>query len=174
MSAAAVIDTLEFARGGQQLRGSLAVVDLKRLEDILFDTQGTLEYALRGGRDVRNRPQIEVTAEGLLHLQCQRCLGLLEYEADVTNTLVVLPAGAQPDDELDDPEGPDVIESDAELNVAGLIEDEVLLSLPLAPRHPEGTCASRLDNQENAAQKPSPFAQLAELKQPQRRKRGTS
>lgn len=174
MSAAAVIDTLEFARGGQQLRGSLAVVDLKRLEDILFDTAGTLAYVLRGSRDARNRPQIEVEVEGVLHLQCQRCLGLLEYEATVTNTLVVVPAGAQPDEELDDPEAPDVIEANPELGVSGLVEDEVLLSLPLAPRHPEGTCRSRLDHQEDAAQKPSPFAQLAELKRPQRRKHGTS
>ena len=174
MSAAAVIDTLEFARGGQQLRGSLAVVDLKRLEDILFDSQGTLEYAVRGGRDARNREQIEVEIEGALHLQCQRCLGLLEYAVDVTNTLLVVPAGAQPDDELDDPEGPDVIEHDAELEVAALIEDEVLLSLPLAPRHPEGTCRSRIAKPEDAVQKPSPFAQLEALRQPQRRKHRTS
>lgn len=174
MSAAAVIDTLEFARGGQQLRGSLAVVDLKRLEDILFDTQGRLEYALRGGRDARTRPQIEVEVEGLLHLQCQRCLDVLEYAAEVKNTLLVVPAGAPADDELDDPEGPDVIESQPELDVAGLIEDEVLLSLPLAPRHPEGACRSRLETNDDAVQKRSPFAQLAALRQPQGTKNRTS
>lgn len=174
MSAAAVIDTLEFARGGQQLRGSLAVVDLKRLDDILFDTKGQLEYALRGGHDARNRPQIEVEVEGLLHLQCQRCLGLLEYAADVKNTLLVLPPGAQTDDELDDPEGPDVIEGQPALDVPGLIEDEVLLSLPLAPRHPDGACGSRLETNDDAAQKRSPFAQLAALRQPQSAKNRTS
>ena len=34
MSAAAVIDSLEFARGQQQLRGSLPVESLQRLEDV--------------------------------------------------------------------------------------------------------------------------------------------
>ena len=174
MSAAAVIDTLEFARGGQQLRGSLAVVDLQRLDDILFDTQGTLEYALRGGRDIQNRPQIEVEVEGLLHLQCQRCLGLLEYAADVTNTLLVLAADANNAEGMDDPEGPDVIEGQPELDVAALIEDEVLLSLPLAPRHTDGACRSRLETNDDAAQKPSPFAQLAALRQPQSTKNRTS
>ena len=174
MSAAAVIDTLEFARGGQKLRGSLPVVALKRLEDILFDTQGELEYALRGARDARHRPQIEVEVEGLLHLQCQRCLGLLEYAADVKNTLLVVPAGAGADDELDDPEGPDVIECQPALDVAALVEDEVLLSLPLAPRHADGACRSRLETNDGAAQERSPFAQLAALKRPQSTKNRTS
>ena len=172
MSAGAVIDSLEFARSEQQLRGSLPVADLQRLDDILFDTQGNLDYVLRGTRDARNRPQIVVKVEGRLHLQCQRCLGLLDHGVRVQSTLVVLPAGVLPDEDLDDPEGPDVIEAKPELEVAALVEDEVLLSLPLAPRHAEGECEGRLEKQDNAAEAPSPFAQLAALKRPRRRNQG--
>jgi uncharacterized protein len=164
MSAAAVIDSLEFARASEQLRGSLDVTGLKRLDDVLFDTQGKLEYALLGSRDERNRPQLEVTVRGALHLQCQRCLGLLEYDVDVANRLLVTPRGAQHDDELDDPEGPDRIEAEPELDVAGLIEDEVLLSLPLAPRHPEGTCTSALAREGASDGTQKAFARLAALK----------
>lgn len=164
MSAAAVIDSLEFARAGEELRGSLSVTGLKRLEDVLFDTQGRLEYELRGGRDERNRPRLEVKVGGSLHLQCQRCLGLLHYDVGIANRLLVVPRGAQGDDELDDPEGPDMIEAEAELDVAGLIEDEVLLSLPLAPRHPEGACTSALDGARPGNGVPKAFAQLAALK----------
>jgi uncharacterized protein len=80
----------------------------------------------------------------------------------------VLPEGQQPPDEIDDPEGPDMIEASAALDVAALVEDEVLLSLPLAPRHPEGMCESRV-GQEEGAERPSAFAQLAALKQPNNR-----
>jgi uncharacterized protein len=166
MSAVAVIDSLEFARAEQELRGSVPVVALKRLEDLLFDTQGTLGFELKGVRDELNRPRLEVKIEGPLHLQCQRCLDRLDYALDVANALIVLPQGALPPDEIEDPEEPDTIEADPELDVAALIEDEVLLALPLAPRHPDGTCRSRLELQGEAAERASAFAQLAALKRP--------
>jgi len=166
MSAAAVIDSLEFARAQQQLRGSLRVESLKRLEDVLFDPQGSLGYELRGALDERNRPRLGLKISGNLHLQCQRCLDLLEYEVDVVNTLLLAPPGVPMDADTDDPDAPDVIEASVELDVAGLIEDEVLLSLPLAPRHPEGACVSRLARGADTNARPRPFAELAMLKRP--------
>ena len=166
MSAAAVIDSLEFARAQQQSHGSLPVVGFPRLEDLLFDQDGSLEYEIRGTRDARNRPQLALRISGELHLQCQRCLERLQYEVEVENTLLLLPRGSEPDDNLDDPEAPDIIEASSELNVAGLIEDEVLLSLPLAPRHPEGACESRAGNRIEGAAPPKAFAELAALKRP--------
>ena len=44
MSAAALIDSLEFARADLELRGSCRVAELSRLTDTLFDTQGTLPF----------------------------------------------------------------------------------------------------------------------------------
>ena len=166
MSAAAVIDSLEFARGQQQLRGSVPVESLQRLEDVLFDSLGNLEYEVRGGLDERNRPQLVLKVSGNLHLQCQRCLERLEYDLAVLNTLLLVPSGAQVHEDLDDPDAPDVVEASSELDVAGLIEDEVLLSLPLAPRHPEGACESRVAQSTDAGGRPSPFTQLAGLKRP--------
>jgi uncharacterized protein len=166
MSAAAVIDALEFARAQQQLRGSLDVATLKRLEDVLFDSAGSLDYEIRGTRDERNRPQLALVITGGLHLQCQRCLGLLDYDVAVANTLLLLPRGAELEDDAGDPDGPDMIEATPELDVAGLIEDEVLLSLPLAPRHPEGSCERRLESRLEGAAPPKPFAELAALKRP--------
>ena len=166
MSAPAVIDALEFARSAQEVSGSVPVSALQRLDDILHDTTGSVSYEVRGRVDARKRPLLVLAATGELHLQCQRCLGLLEYRLDVSNTLVVVPHGVEPEEDLDDPDEPDVLEAEAELDLAALIEDEILLSLPLAPRHPEGVCASRFETQseEDAAQ--TAFAKLAALKRP--------
>jgi uncharacterized protein len=164
MSAAAVIDSLEFARAQQQLRGSVEVAELTRLADVLFDASGTVEYEVRGVRDDRNRPQLALGVSGGLHLQCQRCLGLLEYDLQLANTLLLVPRGAEPDEDMDDPDSPDMIEASAELDIVSLIEDEVLLSLPLAPRHAEGACESRLQGSAERAGPSSPFAELAALK----------
>jgi uncharacterized protein len=164
MSAPAVIDSLEFARSEQQLSGSVPVASLKRLEDVLFDAEGDLDYRLSGTRDKRNRPQLTLSVMGRLHLQCQRCLGLLDYPVEVASILMLVPSGAPLDEDLDDPEAPDFIEASAELEIAGLIEDEILLWLPLAPRHPEGACASRVGTRNEAVQSASAFEKLATLK----------
>lgn len=167
MSALAVVDSLEFARSEQSVSGSVPVASLKRLEDVLFDGAGRVSYEVRGACDERNRPRLELRIEGRLHLQCQRCLGLLIYPVDVTTTLLLVPRGAKADEEMDDPESHDAIEASAELDVAGLIEDEVLLSLPLAPRHPEGTCASRIVMRDIAGERSkTAFAELAALRRP--------
>src|SRR5688500_14264924 len=166
MSAPAVIDALEFARSAQESSGSVAVSALQRLEDLLYDSVGDLRYDIRGTLDQRNRPLLELRINGMLHLQCQRCLGLLEYPVDVSSTLRVLPPGAEPEDDLEDPDAPDPIEANGELDVHALVEDEVLLSLPLAPRHPEGACEGRFEKQSRAIAAHSAFEKLAALKRP--------
>lgn len=169
MSAAAVIDSLEFARSHDELRGSVAVASLGRLEDVLFDRSGEVGYVLRGTHDGRNRPLIGVELDGALNLRCQRCLGRLEFPLVVDNALRLVLPGETPDpEELEDPEAPDVIEAQAALDVHALVEDEILLALPFAPRHAEGACGGPLQTNEDmtAAREPSAFAQLAALKQP--------
>jgi uncharacterized protein len=166
MSAPAVIDTLEFARAEQQLTGNLPVVSLSRLDDVLHDREGTLRYEVRGGRDERMRPQLRLRISGRLHLQCQRCLELLDFPLDVISRLLVAREGEALEG-IDDPHAPDAIEAQPELDVASLIEDEVLLALPLAPRHAPGECASKLDTQgDEADDERSAFAKLAALKRP--------
>jgi uncharacterized protein len=164
MSAPSVIDSGEFARSGQELRGSVEVDSLKRLEDVLYDTEGKLDYSVGGSRDKRNRPRIDVRVAGHLHLQCQRCLGLLEHEVTVDSSLLLIEPGAPQDPELDDPEGPDALETSAELDVMMLVEDEVLLSLPISPRHAEGECVSRIKDARTLTNSQSAFAQLDALK----------
>jgi uncharacterized protein len=165
MSAPAVIDSLEFARAAQSMSGSLPVASLQRLHDVLFDTDGSLSYELRGGRDARKRPRLELRITGDLDLQCQRCLGVLPYVVDVSNTVLLIAPGEQTSDDIDDAEAADAIEASPELDVTSLIEEEVLLSLPLAPRHAEGECASRLNEATARAAEPA-FAKLGALKGP--------
>jgi uncharacterized protein len=164
MSAPAVIDSLEFARSEQTSAGELPVARFERLNDVLTETKGTLGYTLRGGKDERERPFLELRIDGELRLQCQRCLEPFGYPVAVRSTLLLIPRGEQADELFDDPDAPDAIEASAELDVAELIEDELLLSLPVSPRHPEGACTGRTRGDEQSADAPSPFAQLATLR----------
>jgi uncharacterized protein len=139
MSAQAVIDSLEFARTGQTLRGSLAVPALSRLRDSLADDVGEVEFVVNGGRDSRRRPVLTLEISGRLHLQCQRCLGPLEFALRLYNTLLLVGASEAAAGNLDD-EDAEWIEASSALDVAALVEDEIILGLPYAPRHEEGAC----------------------------------
>ena len=70
---------------------------------------------------------------------------------------------------MDDDSEDDVLEMSTDFNLLGLIEDEVLMALPLVPRHdvcPTGVIQSAQTDDFNdvAEEKPNPFAALAALK----------
>ncbi|MDH3288956.1 MAG: YceD family protein [Betaproteobacteria bacterium] len=162
MFAQAVIDSLEFARTEQTLHGNLRVSGLLRLQDSLQDAQGQVDVVVQGGKDGQRRPILRLDVTGALHLRCQRCLGRLDYPLRLSNTLLLVSGAEAESEEFDEMEA-DWIVASAELDVAALIEDEIILSLPYAPRHAEGQCerggARNLDD--GAA---SQFAKLAVLK----------
>ena len=163
MPAQTVIDSLEFARIGQALHGSLPVPGLKRLRECLAEAFGEVEFMVKGGHDPRRRPTLSVDINGTLRLQCQRCLGALEYPLRLSNTLRLVSAGEAAAGDLDE-EDAEWIEASAELDVAALVEDEILLSLPYAPRHEEGQCGQGLTAAKEGAGFAA-FAKLAALKQ---------
>ena len=162
MFAQAVIDSLEFARTEQTLHGMLPVSSLTRLQDSLHDALGQVEISVQGGTDAQRRPVLNLDITGALYLRCQRCLGRLEFPVQVRNTLLLVSQADADRGEFDELET-DWIVASRELPIAGLVEDELILSLPYSPRHAEGQCAHGEASAAVAA-KASPFAKLAELK----------
>ena len=164
MFAQTVIDSLEFARAKQELRGRLPVTSLVRLQDVLADADGSIDFVIKGGADARRREILALEVSGSFHLQCQRCLGLLDYPLRLFNTLRLVRQGEDVGAEADDPESADCIDASPVLDVAALIEDEILLSLPYAPRHKEGSCQRVLGELKGDAIRWSAFAKLAALR----------
>jgi len=134
-----VIDSLEFARSGETLHGSLPVSGLMRLADSLYDNLGLVDFVVQGGHDDRHRPTVTLEVGGMLHLRCQRCLGQLDFPLRIGSTLVIASAAEAAASGLDDEEG-EWIEPNAQLDVGDLVEDEIVLTLPYSPRHAEDAC----------------------------------
>ena len=159
MFARPFIDSVDFARNGKEIRGEIAVSALSRLADKLAKSDGSLTYIVSGsyedGRDI-----LELTLQGACTLRCQRCLGELEYPVNLVSRLWLLPADKLDEVEEDDDEM-DAIEAEPRLDVLALIEEELLLDLPFAPRHTEGECVPAANDLQ---QKANPFAVLAGLK----------
>ncbi len=158
-----VIDSLEFARRQGRLAGRLGLDGLPRLAEILFDNAGSLEYEV-SGETAGSAAFLILKLDGPLLLTCQRCLGGLEFDLSLSRRMLLLEPGMPwPEDDqaggLED-EDCDALEASRELDLAPLLEEEILLALPIAPRH------ERCDPPHSLAglEKVSPFALLARLK----------
>jgi len=162
MSAQTVIDSLEFARTEQNLRGSLPIAGLTRLRDSLYDTLGLVDFVMQGGLDVRQRPTLSLKVSGVLHLRCQRCLGNFDYPLRLDSTLLLASPAEAASGALDEEEG-EWIEPSAQLDVADLVEEEIVLGLPYSPRHADGQCGPGGDLLTKDEQQTA-FAKLAALK----------
>jgi uncharacterized protein len=158
MFARPFIDSVDFARNGNEIRGEVAVSELPRLADLLAKSGGSLTYVVSGFRE-GDSDVLGISLQGSCTLSCQRCMGELEYPVHMTSRLLLLPADRL--DEVEDDDEVDAIEAEPRLDVLALIEEELLLGLPFAPRHPDGECAPATNGLQ---QKASPFAVLAGLK----------
>ena len=139
MSARRPFDSLQFAKSGESLKGSLRVEELPRLSDSLRPDDVAVQYRL-DGVSASGRPALRLQVEAKVWLTCQLCMSLYP---EMLNLDTVLPV-ARNEAELARWEALDpmldALVADPELDVAVLVEDEILLAIPLVPMHPEGEC----------------------------------
>lgn len=142
------------------MAGKVPVAELGRLVDVLVGREGVVEYRIEGFVDDQARPRLRLVANGRLELRCQRCLEGMGWELALESALQpVRPGQGIPDEELEDDEV-DAFEVESDLDVIALVEDEILLALPIAPRH-ENCAQPRPDD---GSGRKSPFAVLAGLR----------
>lgn len=154
------IDSLEFARERRRLAGDFAISCLPRVVDLLAGDQGSLSWMARGECDSEGKAFLFLEIVGDLQLKCQRCLGALSHALTIKSRLRLVPEGSSwPDEELEDDQV-DPIEACEDQSLLSLIEDEILLALPIAPRHQD--CA--IPGYDDGSAAVSPFAALATLK----------
>jgi uncharacterized protein len=166
MFAQPFIDSLDFARRGEELRGEIPLAEMKRLNDVLLSREGSVRYVLRGLHSQAQHSKVqqsllELSLEGQCQLRCQRCLNAMPYSLQLVSCLRLVSEGDEAESDLENDES-DTIEASKNLDVLDLIEEEILLSLPFAPKHEIGSClpdAAVLDRSVK-----HPFAALAGLK----------
>ena len=83
---------------------------------------------------------LDLVLNGRLHLVCQRCLQDCAIDLDEKRRFILVASEAEADAyPLEDEEQEPLVASQ-HFNLLETMEDEVLLSLPLIPKHPEGFC----------------------------------
>lgn len=167
MNLPATVDAWRMVAARCSYTGMLPVAGMARLGEVLAAQDGTIEYALDFGRDEIGTPILTVRAKAPLTLTCQRTLepfvlpvtvdsrlGLIRSDAEEA----ALPPGCEP-----------LVVVDDHIDPAAVIEDELLLAVPLVPVSPQSTWpAEGLKSEEpdapEASPQDNPFAVLRELK----------
>lgn len=161
----------------QEGRPLIEITPLRDLERLEQEAQGlTQDAAVSWQAKVELRPGAGAEPDVWLHLQasvlfpltCQRCMGLVTVplEVDQWYRFVATEAIAM---EQDDSSEEDLLVMVPQFDLLAVLEDELLMALPLVPMHDECPVAPVLQAGEDeladeASEKPNPFALLSQLK----------
>ena len=142
---------------------------LQRLGESVVDVLDDVEASLSFGTDAQGLTVIEGSAQTRVMLECQRCGEHFEYHCDVGFVYSPLSAKVE-EDELPDVYEPIELDENGEIDLLQLLEDEIILSLPIVPMHAEHECKQAGAQMswgeiEPADERPNPFAALKSWKQ---------
>lgn len=168
------IDPLDLARSRIRLRGSYPLSAMPRLAEYSPSDQALIRIDLhfRPEGDATARLSGEITTE--LKLRCERCLGPLTLPLNIKPIIFFekSAAGSRGKQSTDEEQSDlrDIIALEGPVDLKDLVEDEILLAIPMIPKHDSEQCnAGRLLQQKNDViqRATSPFSKLAELKKDQ-------
>lgn len=159
-----LIDTITFTREQQQCSGEVRLQALDRRvwsHELLAQRDGIIQFQARGGIDRWQRPFINISIKGELKLVCQRCLQAVSWMLDDQSHVVLFADEQSLDDAMVADEALEGALWQEEINLTSMIEDQILMAIPVAPRHND--CDHVLATSTNQASD-NPFASLAGLK----------
>ena len=126
-------DPFELATRGVELKGNLSLQELQRVTEMTGEKTGQIQVHLVFGKDLAGFKNITGTLSVDLQLKCQRCLQPLNYKAELPVSLspVANEAAAARLPKAYEP----LFVTDDQVILAEMIEEELLLSLPIVPKH---------------------------------------
>jgi uncharacterized protein len=166
----ATIDPIQLAARGARLTGTLPLKSMPRLVQTCRDGSGDVFVDLSFERGEGEKVLLmRGTLRANLRVICQRCLEGMDLQIEASPWLLLLrPEEGQ--DSLDDEA--DILVTDKPLSLSALVEDELLLVLPMVPTHELSECPGKVyvrkemggGRHEADGEKKNPFAVLDRLK----------
>ena len=155
---------------GSCLQGTILLNEFHRLADILLETAGEVQVKLEFRRAKRRKTLVVGRCTANVLMTCQNCLCPMEYSLEATVRHIIVQSE---EDILALGDDQDCIVHESEvIAVTAILEDEMLLNLPMAARHSDeevqaGRCKLDADHQNDETpvgpQTHNPFASLADL-----------
>ncbi|MCK9505064.1 MAG: YceD family protein [Porticoccaceae bacterium] len=158
------VDPRKLAAQGVQLQGSVPTADMDRLLSAVVSARQAAQVALAFSQDEAHRTIIAGSFHIDVDMECQRCLQPVTQSLSGELCLAVvwdeeraavLPKTLDP-----------LVVSDDSVDLYGLLEDEILLALPIVAYHQEGQCqrSGHYSTGEVEESRENPFSILAQLK----------
>jgi uncharacterized protein len=127
------IDPFRLSRQRAEFSGKILISSFDRLREILVDTQGGVDVSLKIGREEHGLVYIKGNVKAALTLACEHCGEPLTYDINVGLSLspvltdsqaVHLPKEVEP-----------WVTNNQPVSVLELVEEEILLGLPMIAKH---------------------------------------
>ncbi len=159
------INNLEFALSEQTLSGSAEPKHMLRLSDMLLIQAapahaGEIQFTLIGAAKKYSLPSLHLSVDARLPVACQRCLNAMSVQLKLEFDYLIAhsePAEFDENDELD------WLEISQSMSILDLIEDELLIAMPIAPSHSTQHLHECVQHSMQSGEKPNPFAVLKSL-----------
>lgn len=168
------IDNLAFSKKNEHLEGNLSDSECLRLSDLLqADLKASpsigggkiaIQYVLQGNGDKIGQHYLQLTIDANLIGTCQRCLSEMPIKLALSFNYLIVELSAHESDvnEIDSNDDVDLQEASQTMDVVALIEDEIIMAMPIAPLHIDDCSAATMQSGE----KSNPFAVLKGLIKP--------
>jgi uncharacterized protein len=160
------VDPLRFAQTGRELEGEISPGSMQRLQKLLSSDAGTVRVRLVFDLDDAGNPRVQGSISATLEMLCQRCMAPMPLSLETRVLLGIVTTEAQAN-ALPDEYEPLVVDSE-EISLTELVEDELLLALPLSAMHEQGQCLNVDFTEHVISDEPqareNPFSVLASLK----------
>lgn len=156
------LDIRGLIRQGVTLKGEIQMAELSRLEGVVLNN-APIHFELVFGKNAEGQAVIHGTVRGTVDLTCQRCLKAVAIDLDASVALGVVSSEEEAKRLPDDLEP--LVLTDEPVRLADLVEDEILLALPVAPRHAH-QCVPAHREHEGPEKTDNPFAALRGMVKP--------
>ena len=166
-----LIDNIAFSKKNERIEGELSLKDCPRLEELMQSLNlinpskvgytGLISYVLQGKTDAAGQHVLKLTILASLSTTCQRCLNAMPLNINLNFNYLI---GEVSDTDvemvdIDNSDDYDLQQPNKVMDLIALIEDEVIMAMPIAPMHEEA--CTKLVTQ--SGEKPNPFAVLKSL-----------
>ncbi len=158
------INPVQLAKHNEEIQGQLPLQQCERLMPLLRESGGSVDFSLHFMHDAAMRTIVRMSVSAECILECGRCLQPMPYPIEHSVELAVvadndavaeLPGSYEP-----------LLVTESGVDLGSLIEDELLLNLPVMPSHSEGQCSVSLPSQwlsSEPDEQSNPFAVLKKL-----------
>ena len=164
----ALFDPFQLARSSFSASDKMPIAKLTRLVPKLVSDQGDLWVDLVIEFDEQRICTIKGDVKGSLSLECQRCMQVMELPVTLSFVLGVV----KKEERIDYlPESYEPLLVVDKVNMREILEEELLLYIPLVPKHDENDCGAvksafvqESDQVKTEVKRENPFSILKELK----------